>query len=69
MTLKRGLSQYSLQRRTQVHSEYSLHEMIEHQFQTFFWIYSQIIGSQSIFWVLKEIMVDPTFKLGFVIGF
>ena len=37
-TLKRRHSQFRLQGRTQVHSEYTLQEMMQHQFQTFFWI-------------------------------
>ena len=37
-TLKRRLGQYRLQGRTQVHSEYTQQEMMQGQFQTFFWI-------------------------------
>ena len=48
-TLKRRLGQFRLQGRTQVHSEYTLQEMMQHQFQTFFWISWQKLFDHKLF--------------------
>ena len=48
-TLKRRLGQFRLQGRTQGHSEYTLQEMMQHQFQTFLWISWQKLFDHKLF--------------------
>ena len=48
-TLKRRLGHFRLQGRTQVHSEYTLQEMMQHQFQTFLWISWQKLFDHKLF--------------------
>ena len=60
-TLKRRLGQYRLQGRTQVHSEYTQQEMMQGQFQTFFWISWQKLFDRKLFFSFsKKLFVDPT---------
>ena len=69
-TLKRKLSQYRLQGRTQVHSEYTLQEMMQHQFQTFFWISWQKLFDLKLFLsISKKLFVDPIIQSQFLIVF
>ena len=69
-TLKRRLGQFRLQGRTQVHSEYTLQEMMQHQFQTFFWISWQKLYDLKLFLsISKKLFVDPIIQSQFLIVF